>query len=115
MGKEEKVEKVETKMFQTARGMEYYEEAVNNKTGEVVKLRKTALPNFNAQKYILGNLKAHKYTDQRQIITRVELGEDVRQRLFALSNDDLRSIIGKTIIEAEFVEKNDNDNQYEDD
>lgn len=115
MGNEEKIDKVEATMFQTAMGIEYYEEAVNNKTGAVVKLRKTALPNFNAQKYILGNLRAGKYTDQRQVITRVELGEDVRQSLFALSNDDLRSIIGKTVIEAEFVEKNKNDDTDEDD
>lgn len=105
LAEEDTIEMIESSMFHSAMGFEYEEEAVNGKTGDVVTLRKTALPNFNAQKYVLGNLRSSKYADQRQIVQKIDLGADVMQNLMNLPNDVLRKIIQESAVDAQFVEK----------
>lgn len=105
---EDKIDSVESSLFQLALGYEVEEEIINPFDGSKETIKKYQAPVLGAIKYVLSNKRAVEYADKRQIIQKVELGNDIKDALMSLSVEDLQSVLSiaksDSAIEASFVE-----------
>lgn len=107
IGTEDKLDSVEASLYHLAMGFEYTEETVNARTGEVEKLTQFQQPSLGAIKYVLGNKRGEEYADKKQIIKKVELGQDIKDALLAMSITDLKQTLNGNaiVVDAEFTER----------
>ena len=109
---EDKIDAVEASLYQLATGYEVEEEIINPFDGTKDKLTKYKDPVLGAIKYVLGNKRGEEYADKKQIIRKVELGNDIKQALMSITVDDLKLAISmadaqENAIDAVFEEKDD--------
>lgn len=110
IGTEDKIDAVESSLYQLAMGYEYDEQVINGFDGSKEVLTRYQAPVLGAIKYVLGNKRGEEYADKRQIIKKVELGSDIREALMSITVDDLKMALTMAdakdnAIDADFTEK----------
>lgn len=116
---EDKIDAVESSLYQLAMGYEVEEEIINPFDGSKERLTRYKDPVLGAIKYVLGNKRGEEYADKKQIIKKVELGNDIKDALMSITVDDLRLAITmadakETAVDADFTEKSSNGQTEED-
>lgn len=108
---DDKLDMVEASLTHLALGYEYTEESVNARTGEVERLTQFQHPSLGAIRFILGNKRGEEYAEKKQVIQKIELGQDIKDALLGMSTENLRFALAKkaTAIDAEFTEKDEED------
>lgn len=93
LGIEELDDNVEASLYQLAQGYEVEEEIINPFDGTKEKLTRYKDPVLGAQKYILSNKRGEKFADKKQVIRRIELGDDIKDALMSFKIEDLQKVL----------------------
>lgn len=112
LGIEERIDNAEASLYQLANGYTVEEEVINPYDGTKDTITRYKDPVLGAIKYILGNKRGEEYADKKQIIRKVELGEDIKDALMSYKIEDLKHVISlsaskDSAIDADFTESSD--------
>lgn len=112
LGIEERIDNAETSLYQLANGYTVDKEIINPFDGTKETITEYKDPVLGAIKYILGNKRGEEYADKKQIIRKVELGDDIKTALMSYKIEDLKHAIKlseakEVAIDAEFTESDD--------
>ena len=110
IGVEDKIDEVEASLYQLAHGFSAEEEVINAFDGSKETLTKYHPPVLGAIKYVLGSKRGEEYAEKKQIIKKIELGQDVKTALMSIEVDDLRLALRladaqANALDAEYTEK----------
>lgn len=116
---EDKIDSVETSLYQLAMGGTVNEEVINPFDGSKETLKRYQAPVLGAIKYVLGNKRGDEYADKKQVIKRLELGADIKDALMSITVEDLKMAITMAdahanALDAEFSEKSGSDGESKD-
>lgn len=93
LGIEELDDNVEASLYQLAQGYEVEEEIINPFDGTKETLTRYEKPVLGAQKYILSNKRGEKFADKKQIVRKIELGDDIKDALMSFKVEDLQRVL----------------------